>query len=82
MPVNLAGMGRGKPPRTLGRRAGADGAHLVGARAGGHARKMARSCDTGARMDALLQGADWGPMGTNSDLPADVFSVEETEPSY
>jgi integrase len=44
-----------------------------------YARKMARSRDTGARMDALLQGADWAQMGTNGDQPVDVFSVEKTK---
>jgi hypothetical protein len=39
-------------------RDGADEAHLVGAGTGGVRAKMARSRDTGARMDALTQGAD------------------------
>jgi hypothetical protein len=43
-----------------------------------YTRKMARSRDTGARMDALLQGADWAQVGINGDQPADVFSVEKT----
>ena len=30
------------------------------------ARKMERKRDTGERMDALIRGADWGPIGTNS----------------
>src|SRR5205823_13662508 len=30
-----------------------------------YAKKMARSRDTGARMDALLQGAQWAELGTN-----------------
>jgi hypothetical protein len=44
-----------------------------------YARKMARSRDTGARMDALLKGAEWAQMGTTGDQPADVFSVEKTK---
>jgi integrase len=32
-----------------------------------YAKKMERSRDTGARMDALLRGADWAPMGTNDE---------------
>jgi hypothetical protein len=40
---------------------------------------MARSRDTGARMDALIQGADWAPTGTNGAEPAAPFSVEETK---
>jgi hypothetical protein len=44
-----------------------------------YARKMARSRDTGARMDALLRRAEWAQMGTNEVEPGDVFSVEETK---
>jgi hypothetical protein len=40
--------------------------------------KMARSRDTGARMDALIRGAEWAQMGTNGTSPDVVFSVEET----
>jgi integrase len=43
-----------------------------------YARKMQRQRDTGARMDALLKGADWAQMGTNSAEGADAFSVEAT----
>jgi len=37
-----------------------------------YARKMERQRDTGARMDALVRGADWATMGSNSveALPA------------
>lgn len=54
--------------------AGASPAHLMAAM--GHsssslalevyARKMERERDTGARMDALLRGADWAQTGTSS----------------
>jgi hypothetical protein len=42
-----------------------------------YARKMERQRDTGARMDALIQRADWARMGTNgqSDDVADGVSV-------
>jgi integrase len=32
-----------------------------------YAKVVDRKRDTGARMDALIQGADWAPMGTNLD---------------
>ena len=35
-----------------------------------YARKMARSRDTGARMDALLRSADWAQTGTDPAGPA------------
>jgi hypothetical protein len=35
---------------------------------------MNRERDTGARLDALVRGADWAPMGTNG---ADAMSSEE-----
>ena len=44
-----------------------------------YARKMARSRDTGARMDALIQSADWAQTGTNGAEPAGVFSAVETK---
>jgi integrase len=44
-----------------------------------YARKMARSRDTGARMDALIRGADWARMGTNSENGQNTFSEKETE---
>lgn len=41
-----------------------------------YARKMERSRDTGARMDALVRGADWAPMGTSGpDEAVDVALV-------
>jgi integrase len=39
-----------------------------------YARKMERQRDTGAGMDALIQGADWARMGTNG---ADTVSADE-----
>jgi integrase len=44
-----------------------------------YARKMARSRDTGARMDALLRGAEWAQMGTNPAGPVGAFPAEKTE---
>jgi integrase len=42
-----------------------------------YAKKMERKRDTGARMDALIQGADWAQVGTNGLTPADsVASLE------
>jgi integrase len=46
-----------------------------------YARKMARSRDTGERLDALLRGADWAQMGTNGAAGEVVFSKKETEVS-
>ncbi len=41
-----------------------------------YARKMERTRDTGARMDALVRGADWAQTGTNDpDEVADVAPV-------
>jgi hypothetical protein len=40
---------------------------------------MARSRDTGERMDALLRGADWAQMGTNGSEPIEPFPVEKTK---
>jgi len=42
-----------------------------------YARKMERQRDTGARMDALIRGADWARMGTNAAVP--TFSVDPAE---
>jgi integrase len=43
-----------------------------------YARKMERSRDTGARMDALLKGADWAQTGTNGASTADPLPAEAT----
>jgi hypothetical protein len=43
-----------------------------------YARKMQRSRDTGARMDALVRGADWAQAGTNSMTDAEPLSIENT----
>ena len=39
-----------------------------------YSKMMSRERDTGARLDALVRGADWAPMGTNG---ADVVLSEE-----
>ena len=44
-----------------------------------YAHKMARSRDTGERMDALLRGADWAQTGTNGSEPTEPFPVEKTK---
>jgi integrase len=44
-----------------------------------YSKVMERKRDTGARMDALLRGADWAPMGTNGDSRADVLAAMTTE---
>ena len=33
-----------------------------------YSRMMSRDRDTGARLDALVQGVDWAPMGTNDGI--------------
>jgi hypothetical protein len=40
---------------------------------------MERQRDTGARMDALIRGADWAQMGTNGSEPVGPFSMKKTE---
>jgi integrase len=44
-----------------------------------YARKMERDRDTGSRMDALIQGADWAQMGTNGAMPDESVSIVATE---
>ncbi len=44
-----------------------------------HARKMERSRDTGARMDALIKGADWAHTGTNDADTFEPLSLETTK---
>jgi integrase len=44
-----------------------------------YAKKMSRSRDTGARMDALIRGADWAPMGTTAAHAGSLLAVGETE---
>jgi integrase len=42
-----------------------------------YARKMERQRDTGQRLDALIRGADWAPMGTTAlDEPVVVALIE------
>ena len=45
-----------------------------------YARMMQRDRDTGARMDALVRGADWAQMGTNGNgAQEDVVTLDELE---
>jgi hypothetical protein len=44
-----------------------------------YARKMERSRDTGAKMDALVKGADWALLGTSDATPAESLSLETTK---
>ena len=44
-----------------------------------YAKKMARSRDTGQRMDALIQAADWAQEGASESEAAQAFTVEETQ---
>jgi hypothetical protein len=44
-----------------------------------YAKKMERDRDTGARMDALIHGADWARMGTNGVDEA-IEAVAHVEP--
>jgi integrase len=43
-----------------------------------YAKVMERKRDTGARMDALIRGADWARMGTNDAGAADLVSIPAT----
>ena len=48
-----------------------------------YAKKMERKRDTGERMDALIRGADWAPLGTNDepeDLPVAKGAKQKTPP--
>jgi len=40
---------------------------------------MERKRDTGARMDALIQGADWAQVGTNGANGSEPLPTPETE---
>jgi hypothetical protein len=40
---------------------------------------MERKRDTGERMDALVKGADWAPMGTSGAEAVDPASVVATK---
>ena len=77
MTVEVAGAASDVPVAAPGRGFGAALALEV------YARKMARSRDTGERMDALLRGADWGGVsarnGANSDSVEVAFTPEETK---
>lgn len=44
-----------------------------------YARKMERERDTGARIDALIRGADWARTGTNALGESVALPVEKTE---
>jgi hypothetical protein len=44
-----------------------------------YARKMERQRETGVRMDALIQGADWAQMGTNGTVSEEPLPIEITE---
>ena len=44
-----------------------------------HAKKMARSRDTGERMDAVIQAADWAQKGANGSEGVEAFTMEETQ---
>ena len=43
-----------------------------------YARKMERERDTGARVDALIRGADWAQAGTNGAAALDALPAELT----
>jgi hypothetical protein len=50
-----------------------------------YAKKMARSRDTGARMNALIKPAEWGEKAqkdTNGSEPLQAFTKEETTVTY
>jgi integrase len=44
-----------------------------------YARKMERDRDTGARMDALVRGADWAPMGTEGAFGSVAVALSANE---
>jgi ATP-dependent DNA ligase len=44
-----------------------------------YARKMERERDTGARMDALVLGAEWAPVGTSGAIDEVAFPVSPTK---
>ena len=44
-----------------------------------YAKAMDRKRETGARMDELVRGADWAPMGTSEQIDARVFSPPATK---
>lgn len=44
-----------------------------------YAKKMERRRDTGARMDALIQAADWAQAGTNGVDKMETLLEPETE---
>jgi hypothetical protein len=46
-----------------------------------YARKMERERDTGARMDALIRGADWALMGTSGVEEPSAVSLPDNEES-
>jgi hypothetical protein len=50
-----------------------------------YAKKMARSRDTGARMDALMRAAHWtekAQKGANGAEPVQAFTEEKTALAY
>jgi integrase len=48
-----------------------------------YARKMERRRDTGERLDALIRGADWAPMGTNAQMgDVSAASPENEKPLF
>ena len=50
----------------------------AGGRKGEKMHSGPRKRDTGARMDALIRGADWAPMGASDPEAAALSSEEET----
>jgi hypothetical protein len=44
-----------------------------------YAKKLERNRDTGARVDELVRGADWAPMGTNGAEAPEPLPVEITQ---
>jgi hypothetical protein len=48
-----------------------------------YAKKMDRSRDTGARMDALIRGAAWAQTGTNAAAAsATVYALANEKPLF
>ena len=42
-----------------------------------YSRMMSRDRDTGARLDALVKGVEWAPMGTNEPMTVEHFVGSE-----
>ena len=44
-----------------------------------YSRMMSRDRDTGTRLDALVKGVDWAPMGTNNGMEEALAELSDEE---